>query len=71
MYIGLKSALSFVSVTFVSFNCLLFCTAIEDGDYLRALTFLESLEPSREAESMWKTLAELSLQEGLLKMAER
>ena len=46
-------------------------SAIEDGDYKRALTFLDSLESSSEAESMWKTLGKLSLQEGLLKMAER
>ena len=46
-------------------------SAIEDGDYLRALTFLESLESGNEAESMWKTLGKLSLQEGFLKMAER
>ena len=48
-----------------------FGTAIEDGDYLRALSFLETLEMSGESEAMWKTLGDLSLQDRRLKIAER
>ena len=48
-----------------------FLVAIDDGDHLRALQFLETLELTKEAEAMWRTLAGLTLQEGQLKMAER
>lgn len=48
-----------------------FSVAIDDGDYLRALVFLETLKDSPETEAMWRTLAELTLQESSLKMAER
>jgi intraflagellar transport protein 172 len=34
-----------------------FGTAIDDGDFNRAITFLESLEVSSETEAMWRTLA--------------
>ena len=48
-----------------------FGTAIEDKDYLRGLLFLENLEMSPETETMWKTLAKLTLQERQLKLAQR
>jgi intraflagellar transport protein 172 len=48
-----------------------FGTAIEDKDYLRGLLFLENLEMSAETETMWKTLATLTLQERKLKIAQR
>ena len=48
-----------------------FGTAIDDRDYLRALSFLESLEMSSESEAMWSTLGSLTLQDRQLKMAER
>ena len=48
-----------------------FGTAIEDKDYLRGLLFLENLEMSPETETMWKTLANLTLQERQLKLAQR
>ena len=49
-----------------------FGTAVDDRDYLRALGFLEGLEQaSGESEAMWQTLAQLSLQDRKLKIAER
>ena len=48
-----------------------FGTAIDDRDYLRALSFLESLNMSSESEAMWHTLAQLSLQDRKLRIAER
>lgn len=48
-----------------------FGTAIEDGDYLRGLNFLETLEMSAETEAMWRTLGELTLAARQLKIAER
>ncbi len=48
-----------------------FGTAIDDGDHLRALNFLETLEMTSETEAMWKTLGELTLQARQLKIAER
>ena len=45
--------------------------AIDDGDHLRAIHFLETLELTKEVEAMWNTLAGITLQEGQLKMAER
>ncbi|XP_019854623.1 PREDICTED: intraflagellar transport protein 172 homolog isoform X2 [Amphimedon queenslandica] len=48
-----------------------FGTAIDDGDHLRAIHFLETLELTKEVEAMWNTLAGITLQEGQLKMAER
>ena len=45
--------------------------AIDDGDHLRAINFLETLELTKEVEAMWNTLAGITLQEGQLKMAER
>ena len=48
-----------------------FGTAIEDGDYLRGLNFLETLEMSAETEAMWRTLGELTLAARHLKIAER
>lgn len=48
-----------------------FGTAIDDHDYLRALTFLETLEMTPETEAMWKSLGELTLKARQLKIAER
>ena len=48
-----------------------FGTAIDDGDFNRAITFLESLEMSSETEAMWRTLAKLSLEGKQLQIAER
>ena len=48
-----------------------FRTAVDDGDYNRAVAFLEILEMSPETEAMWKTLAGLSLAERQLHIAER
>ena len=39
-----------------------FGTAIDDGDFNRAITYLESLEASPETEAMWRTLARLSFE---------
>ena len=49
----------------------LYSAAVDDGNYLRALQFLEGLKLTKETQSMWMTLAGLTLQEGHLKMAER
>ncbi|XP_042189213.1 intraflagellar transport protein 172 homolog [Callorhinchus milii] len=48
-----------------------FGTAIDDGDYDRAVAFLETLEMSSETEAMWKTLSKLSLEAKQLHIAER
>ena len=48
-----------------------FGTAIDDGDYGRAVLFLESLEMSPETEGMWQTLATRSLAERELLVAAR
>ena len=48
-----------------------FGTATDDRDYLRALSFLEGLEMSGESEAMWRTLAQLTLKDRKLKIAER
>ena len=48
-----------------------FGTAIDDGDFNRAITFLESLEMSAETEAMWRTLSKLSLENKQLQIAER
>lgn len=48
-----------------------FGTAIDDEDYQRALAFLETLEMTRETEAMWKTLAELTLSNKHLVVAQR
>ncbi|CAL4073000.1 unnamed protein product, partial [Meganyctiphanes norvegica] len=48
-----------------------FGTAIDDGDYLRAMTYLESLPMSTESEAMWRTLARLTLEGRHLYIAER
>ena len=45
-------------------------TAVEDQDYLRALLFLETLEMTSETESMWRTLADLTLGARQLRMAQ-
>ncbi|XP_055005694.1 intraflagellar transport protein 172 homolog [Boleophthalmus pectinirostris] len=48
-----------------------FGTAIDDGDYDRAMLFLETLEMSVETEAMWKTLSKLSLEAKQLHIAHR
>ncbi|XP_071962115.1 intraflagellar transport protein 172 homolog [Antedon mediterranea] len=48
-----------------------FRTAIDDGDYSRAVAFLETLEMSNETEAMWKTLSKLSLESCYLHISER
>ncbi len=48
-----------------------FGTAIDDGDFNRAITYLETLEASPETEAMWRTLARLSLENKQLHVAER
>ncbi|XP_053239953.1 intraflagellar transport protein 172 homolog isoform X3 [Podarcis raffonei] len=48
-----------------------FGTAIDDGDYHRAVAFLETLEMSAETEAMWKTLSRLALEAKQLHIAER
>ncbi len=48
-----------------------FGTAIDDGDFNRAIAFLESLAMSSETEAMWRTLAKLSLEAKQLAIAER
>jgi len=48
-----------------------FGTAIDDGDFPRAVAFLESLEMSLETEAMWKTLSRLALEARQLHIAER
>ena len=48
-----------------------FGTAIDDGDHLRALIFLETLEMTSETEAMWRTLGDLTLQARQLRIAER
>ncbi|KAK0069568.1 intraflagellar transport protein 172 isoform X1 [Biomphalaria pfeifferi] len=48
-----------------------FGTAVDDGDYARAVAFLETLEMSTETEAMWKTLSKMALEEKQLHIAER
>ncbi|XP_024146740.1 intraflagellar transport protein 172 homolog [Oryzias melastigma] len=48
-----------------------FGTAIDDGDYVRAMDFLETMEMSVEIEAMWKMLSKLALEAQQLHIAER
>ena len=48
-----------------------FGTALEDGDFGRAVVFLETLEMSPETEGMWQTLATRSLEESEILVAAR
>eukprot|EP00042_Codosiga_hollandica_P051782 m.643612 g.643612 ORF g.643612 m.643612 type:complete len:1752 (+) comp58351_c0_seq22:791-6046(+) len=48
-----------------------FGTAIEDGDLLRAVAFLETLELTQESEAMWNTLATLAVERQELPIAQR
>ena len=41
----------------------------DDGDFNRAITYLESLEATPETEAMWRTLARLSLENKQLHVA--
>ncbi|XP_076806393.1 intraflagellar transport protein 172 homolog [Clavelina lepadiformis] len=48
-----------------------FGTAVDDGDFGRAVAFLETLEMSPESEAMWRTLSKLSLDGRQLYIAQR
>eukprot|EP00052_Salpingoeca_macrocollata_P025012 m.226452 g.226452 ORF g.226452 m.226452 type:complete len:1747 (+) comp22359_c0_seq2:150-5390(+) len=48
-----------------------FGTAVEDGNYERAAAFLETLEMTSETETMWRTLAGLTLESRELHIAQR
>ncbi len=48
-----------------------FGTAVEDRDYDRAITLLESLEATPETDAMWKSLADTALENKKLAIAER
>lgn len=48
-----------------------FGTAVDDGNYVRAANFLETLEVTPESQAMWKTLADLALEHAELHIAER
>ncbi len=49
-----------------------FGTAVDDGDFNRAVAYLESLSPEAdETEAMWRTLARMSLESRQLHVAER
>ena len=48
-----------------------FGTAVEDGDFNRAVEYLEKLEMTAETEAMWRTLARMSLESRHLHIAER
>ncbi|XP_029847708.3 intraflagellar transport protein 172 homolog [Ixodes scapularis] len=48
-----------------------FGTAITDGDFGRAVAYLESLELTEETETMWRTLGQMALEERLVAVAER
>ncbi|KAI8804484.1 hypothetical protein BJ742DRAFT_824622 [Cladochytrium replicatum] len=48
-----------------------FGTALDDKDFERAITLLETLEITSETEAMWKSLGQLALQNQKLLIAER
>ena len=48
-----------------------FGTAMEDGDLVRAVDYLESVSVSEETETMWKTLARVALESQQYYIAER
>ncbi|PIK55820.1 putative intraflagellar transport protein [Apostichopus japonicus] len=48
-----------------------FGTAVDDGNYTRAVAFLETLEMTNETEAMWKTLSKLTLDARQLNISER
>ncbi|KAI8903741.1 hypothetical protein EDD86DRAFT_195465 [Gorgonomyces haynaldii] len=48
-----------------------FGAAVEDKDYDRAITLLESLEMTPETEAMWKSLSETAIKDKKLPIAER
>ncbi len=49
-----------------------FGTALDDGDFNRAVAYLESLSPEAdETEAMWRSLARMSLESRHLHVAER
>ncbi|KAG7173582.1 Intraflagellar transport protein 172-like [Homarus americanus] len=48
-----------------------FGTAVDDGEFLRAMNYLETLPLTAEAEMMWRTLARLTLEGRHIYIAER
>eukprot|EP01135_Chromosphaera_perkinsii_P005322 Nk52_evm3s343 gene=Nk52_evmTU3s343 len=48
-----------------------FGASVDNGDYDRAVLLLETLEMTPETEAMWKTLSQMSLEDGRLHTAER
>jgi intraflagellar transport protein 172 len=48
-----------------------FGTAMDDGNYMRAMEILEGLEVTPEAEAMWQQLGDMALAFGDLRIAER
>ncbi|XP_064457098.1 intraflagellar transport protein 172 homolog [Ornithodoros turicata] len=48
-----------------------FGTAITDGDFSRAVSYLESLELTEETASMWRTLGQMTLEAHMIPIAER
>jgi intraflagellar transport protein 172 len=48
-----------------------FGSALEERDYDRAITLLESLEMTPETEGMWKSLSNTALKDKKLVIAER
>ena len=65
-----KSGVDTVSYT-LDEGLIEFGTAMDDGDFIRALKFLETLEMTRETEAMWKSLGEQTLEAVQLQIAER
>ena len=65
-----KEGVSTVSYT-LDAGMIEFGTAIDDGNYWRAVAFLESLEMTEETEAMWKTLSKLAMENQQLLIAER
>ncbi|KAJ3338041.1 hypothetical protein HDU93_010039 [Gonapodya sp. JEL0774] len=48
-----------------------FGTAVDDKDFERAITMLETLEMSAETEAMWRSLGAMALKDGQLLVVER
>uniref|UniRef100_A0A8C4WQ59 Intraflagellar transport protein 172 homolog n=1 Tax=Eptatretus burgeri TaxID=7764 RepID=A0A8C4WQ59_EPTBU len=48
-----------------------FGTAIDDGDYERALAYLETLKMMEKTKAMWQTLSRLALEARKLELAQR
>ena len=48
-----------------------FGTAVEDGDYVRAVDILDGLEVTNEVDAMWRQLSTIAVAEGDLRIAQR